>query len=325
VTAGPIPRRLVGISPKAYEHPADRAATAALQSIPGLDAVVRRLIEFQYERALRQSLLAASVRLGPDQLPDVWEAYERVLATLDMPQSYELYLTQEPWANAMVLGSKEPMILLNSSSLGLFEPDELETVIAHEVGHVLSDHVLYLTATSILLTLMPVGRIPALAGLPFLAIRSALLEWRRAAELSSDRAATLVNRDPLVTARTLMVLSGGVSSKRLDLDAFLRQGQEFHEWGSSWDRFARLRTHLNQTHSHPVRRVAELMDWVRSGEYDRIIGGDFRTRDEPPDAQAEAGRAYDHYRERFQKAFEDAGDTLERGIDRMNEWLQGRR
>jgi hypothetical protein len=42
-----MPHRLQDISPKAYEHPADRAATAALQSIPMLDAVVRRLIEFQ--------------------------------------------------------------------------------------------------------------------------------------------------------------------------------------------------------------------------------------------------------------------------------------
>ena len=38
-----------------------------------------------------------------------------------------------------------------------------------------------------------------MAGLPLLAVRLALLEWFRASELSCDRAATLVNRDPLVT------------------------------------------------------------------------------------------------------------------------------
>ena len=35
------------ISPKAYEHPADRAATAALKSVPMLDTVVRKLIEWR--------------------------------------------------------------------------------------------------------------------------------------------------------------------------------------------------------------------------------------------------------------------------------------
>src|SRR5215216_7298653 len=120
-----MPRRLKDISPKAYEHPADRAATAALKSIPGLDALVRKLIEFQYERAYRQGFLAASVRLGPDQLPDVWRRYEEVLATLDMPATYDLYLTQVPFANAAAIGSGKPMIVLNSRALDLLDEDEL--------------------------------------------------------------------------------------------------------------------------------------------------------------------------------------------------------
>ena len=45
-TALPEDQRLLNLSAKAYEHPADRAATAALQSIPMLDKVVRKLIEF---------------------------------------------------------------------------------------------------------------------------------------------------------------------------------------------------------------------------------------------------------------------------------------
>jgi Zn-dependent protease with chaperone function len=320
----PIPRRLAGISAKAYQHPADRAATAALHSIPGLDAVVRKLIEFRYERAFRQAMLASSIRIGPGQLPDVWTLYRRALDTLDMPGLYDLYLTQVPVSNAMAIGAENPMIVVYSGSITLFEPDELETVLAHEVGHILSDHVLYQTALQIILQLVPLGRIPALAGLPLLAIRSALLEWYRAAELSSDRASTLVNRDPLVTARTLMVVAAGVSSKRLNVDAFLKQGQDFHEWASAWDRLSRLMSQLNLTHSYPVRRVAELMDWVRSGEYDRIIGGDYIRRDTEADAKEEAGKAYDHYRERFRRTFEDAGESFERVVDRISEWLQGR-
>ena len=320
----PVTRRLAQISPKAYEHPADRAATAALKSIPGLDAVVRKLIEFRYERAFRQGLMAASVRIGPQQLPDVWKRYENVLATLDMPGLYDLYLTQAPIANAAAVGSQHPMIIINSQSLTLFGDAELETVLAHEAGHILSEHVMYQTALMILLQLVPIGRVPALAGLPLIAIRSALLEWFRAAELSADRAATLVNRDPLVTARTLMVLAAGVPSSKLDLDSFLRQGQDYHEWSSAWDRVSRLLNELNLTHSYPVRRVAELMDWVRSGEYDRIIGGDFPTRDQAPDPKEEAGKAYDHYREKFRKTFEDAGESFDKTVNTMSEWLKRR-
>ena len=66
----PEDQRLKDISPKAYEHPADRAATAALQQIPMMDTVVRKLIEFG-ERSVLQQLLASAVRLGEDQLPEV--------------------------------------------------------------------------------------------------------------------------------------------------------------------------------------------------------------------------------------------------------------
>jgi Zn-dependent protease with chaperone function len=321
-----LPHRLHDISPKAYEHPADRAATAALKAIPGLDALVRKLIELRYERAFRQSLLAASVKLGPEQLPDVWARYGTILATLDLPQVYDVYLTQYPVANASAIGAENPMIVLHSASLALFEDDELDTVLAHEAGHILSEHVLYQTALMIVLQLMPLGRMPALAGLPLLAVRSALLEWFRAAELSSDRAATLVNRDPLVTSRTLMVLSGGTSSKRLNVDAFLKQGQAYEDWESGWDRFSRLLTELNMTHSHPVRRVSELMEWVRSGEYDRIISGDYvRRSDVAADAREHAGEAYEHYRARFQKMFEETGENLSKAADRLADWLSPKR
>src|SRR5919106_3637469 len=103
----PLPevQRLTDISPKAYEHPADRAATAALASIPMLDLVVRKLIEFGYERALRQSYLGASVRLGTNQLPDIWTRYQHVLNVLDMPEQYDLYLTARPEPNALAIGA----------------------------------------------------------------------------------------------------------------------------------------------------------------------------------------------------------------------------
>src|SRR3954453_11366411 len=101
----PDDQRLIQISPKAYEHPADRAATAALASIPMLDLVVRKLIELGYERALRQTFLGSSLRLGPDTLPRIWEAYKSALTALDMPEEYDLYLPQQPIANAATIGA----------------------------------------------------------------------------------------------------------------------------------------------------------------------------------------------------------------------------
>jgi Zn-dependent protease with chaperone function len=120
-----------------------------------LDAVVRRLTELQYERALRQLYLASSVKIGPEF----------------------------PFANAAAIGTGKPMIVVNSGTVTLLDEVELRTVVAHEVGHILSDHVLYRTALMILLRLGTAVRLPLIAGMPLLAVRSALLEWSRTADL----------------------------------------------------------------------------------------------------------------------------------------------
>src|SRR4051795_3690406 len=272
------PGKLTGISPKAYEHPADRAATAALKSIPMLDPVVRRLIEYGYERAYRHAYLGASVKLGPRQMPDVWERYLQVLDVLDMPEVYDLYVTNHPITNAMALGAEKPIIVLDSGLLSLLDAEELQTVLAHEVGHILSDHVLYRTALAILIGMTGVARVPFLAGLPVLGLRHALLEWARAGELTTDRAATLVNRDPLVTCRTLMALAAGVPSRRLDLDAFLEQAQNFSEPEEGLDRIQRLLLRARLGHPLAVRRAREIIDWVHAGDYGRIVDGDYIRR-----------------------------------------------
>jgi len=317
--------RLEGISPRAFQHPADRAATAALKQVPYLDAVVRRLIELGYERAMRQAYLGSSVRLGQEQLPRIWVLEREVFHVLDLADVPDLYLTQFPLANALTFGSGRPVIVLNSELVELLDTDQLRAVIAHEAAHVLSDHVLYMTALVILVQLGSSIRLPVFAGLPLLAIRTALLEWSRAAELSCDRAAALVTRDPIVVCRTLMSLAGGAATDELNLDAFMKQGLDYDEKGSGLERLTRLLMHLNITHPMPVRRTHQLLTWVRSGDYDRIKDGSYFRRGHEPPLREEAGAAQDHYGQRVRDAFKDVGASLNDVGEQLGDWLAKQR
>ncbi|HEV2753252.1 MAG TPA: M48 family metallopeptidase [Solirubrobacteraceae bacterium] len=324
--------RLAGISPRAYQHPADRAATAALGAIPKLDLVVRKLIELGYERALRQAFLGSSVRLGEQQLAPVWALHRQVVQALDLPEVPALYLTAFPLANAMTIGAQRPIVVLNSELVTLLDADGRRVVLAHEAAHIHSDHVLYRTALTILLAMGQRMRLPLVAGLPLMAVQAALLEWSRAVELSCDRAAALVTGQPLQVCRTLMTIAGGAATDELSLDAFMAQGMDYEEGGKGLERLARLFSDLNLTHPMPVRRTHELMRWVRTGEYDRILGGEYPRRGEEPPPRAEAGAAADHYGERVRRAFEDAVNSINEAGDqvadvrrRVDDWLGGRR
>jgi Zn-dependent protease with chaperone function len=295
------------ISSKAYEHPADRAATAALKSIPMLDVVVRKLVEYSYERGLRQSLLGNSVKVSERQLPELWTSYQGVKRILDMPDDYDVYVTSALYWNALTIGSSKPMIIVGSNLYEQLGPGEQRTIVAHELGHILSDHVLYITALNILLSAS--GSLPLL-GLPLRAVRAVLLEWRRAAELSCDRAATLAVRDPRVVCRALMVVAAGLPADQLDLDAFMAQAMQYENWEDSHDRVRRFFNEINATHSYAVRRVSEVMKWVQSGEYDRIIRGEYRKRSDPVNPRDEASDAMEFYAERFRALFRELGDNV---------------
>jgi Zn-dependent protease with chaperone function len=310
--------RLKSISPRAYEHPADRAATATLKAVPHLDMVVQKVIEFGYERALRRGVLGSAVRLGEDQLGDVYRAHARAYATLDLEPVPDLYLTQFPIANALTIGAGRPIVVVNSQLVHLLDTEQLRGVFGHEAGHVLSEHVLYRTALVILL------RLSALPGIPFplYPLKAALLEWFRAAELSCDRAAALVIRDPLAVCRTLMVIAAGAEAANLDLDAFMRQAQDYRETASSFDRFSRLVVDLNLTHPMSVQRVHELTQWVKAGDYDRIVAGTYVSRDDPLRPRAEASDAVSHYAERFRETFRDLGQSIGDAGEQLSEWLR---
>jgi Zn-dependent protease with chaperone function len=314
--------KLEGISARAYQHPADRAATAALAKVPYLDQVVRKLISLGYERALRAASLGAAVRLGQHQLPHIWVLHRQVFNSLDMGQAPDLYLTQFPLANAYAIGTDRPIVMLNSELVRILDEEGQRVVLAHEAAHIQSDHVLYRTALLILLQIGSGARLPILAGLPLLAIRMALLEWARATELSCDRAAALVTRDPQAVCHSLMVLTAGEAAEQLNLDAFVAQGMDYEVSGSGLERLTKLMQDMNVTHPMPVRRVRLLLDWVREGDYDRMVRGDYLRRGEEPSAREEADAVGAFYADRVGSAISSAGSSIADVGQQLADWLK---
>jgi Zn-dependent protease with chaperone function len=317
-----VAHRYEQISSKAYEHPADRAATSALHSVPLLDKVVKRLSDLGHERRLRQIVMGNAVRLGTEQVPEIWGSYLLCTSILDLEFVPDLYATNDPTVNAMTIGAKTPIVVVNSALIRSYTPNEIRTVLAHEVGHVLSEHYYYTSALLLLKQFME-GALPKslFLGLPVRAMYLSLLEWARAAELSSDRAAALVMADPLEPCRMLMRLAGG-ALPGMSFEAFLAQASEYENEDDLFSRHARFWVELNLTHPMAVRRVKELVAWAKSGDYDRIRGGDYprRGHEDPPSAEFNA--AVSHYGDRFSGFLERTAGNVEDLGKQFTEWLK---
>src|ERR687884_1510508 len=153
-----------------YVHPADSRALAALRTIPGIDSALKKLLAVTGESAIRVIFTASAVKVTPEQCPDLHAKLQVACTTLgvDMP---ELFVQQSPIVNAFTGGVERPVIVLHSSLIERLTDEEVLAVVAHEVGHIHAEHVLYLTAARLLEALANV----ALAAAPVASLVAQIL------------------------------------------------------------------------------------------------------------------------------------------------------
>src|SRR3954470_10959670 len=284
-TGLPAPRprqRFPEIAAVSWEHPADRGALQTLRALPGVDEVIRKVLAMLGgERGIRLLFQGNAVRIGPTQFPRLWQLHTEITTTFDWPAAPELYVSQTPFFNAGAYGIDSPFIVVHSAAIELLDDDELRVLLSHELGHVMSGHALYRTIAAIL-ALVSLGVLPVLAELVVLPVRLAFLEWSRKSELSSDRAGLLGAQDIVAAQRLDMKMAGGGRGDgfagQLNVDAFMQQAHEYAAAGEGLDVVYKLLSTLALTHPMHTVRAAELQRWVGTGEYDRILRGEYVRR-----------------------------------------------
>jgi Zn-dependent protease with chaperone function len=270
-------KKFANLDKNLYVHPADRRALAALRAIPGMDTAVKKLLAVTGESVIRVIFTASAVKVTPQQCPDLHAKLQVACTTLgvDLP---ELFVQQNPVVNAFTGGVERPVIVLYSQLIERLNDEEVLAVVAHEVGHIHAEHVLYLTAARLIEFLAKTAVLASpltmiVKELLTLSMRSALLAWARRAELSCDRAALLVTQDANVIGRTMMKLAGGTFASKVDYEMFLVQARDFQKNydEQALDRFWADVITSGLSHPFPVWRVAEILEWVESGEYKELM------------------------------------------------------
>lgn len=296
-------QKLTEISPFSWEHPADRVALNALQQIPGFDTLLKKVVGTFGERNISMVYKAQAVRVGPTQYAPIHRQLQAVCEVLDTDVP-PLYISQTHLVNAGAVGMDNPFIVLNSSLIELANDAEIEAVLGHEVGHIMSEHALYRTLLNLLLGYgQSFTPIISQAVVP---ITLALLEWSRKAEVSCDRAGLLATQDLNAMLGLLCVMAGGIRGRRdeLDLDAFIEQSNDYRQ-ESGLGAYYRVLSTLGRSHPFPVIRVAELRNWVDSGAYTEIMAGNYHRIGDPRPFADDATTAGKAFSKTANRVFED--------------------
>jgi Zn-dependent protease with chaperone function len=135
-----------------------------------------------------------------------------------------IFMIEGELPNAFTFGSEQqPFVVVNSGALKYLAPCELTAVLAHELGHVKSGHMLYHTVAEILGG--GIGFSASFLGLGILSVpvRLALLSWHRESEVTADRGSLLVVNDisvvkSFMTKLALWSSRGTASSNPPDIE-----------------------------------------------------------------------------------------------------------
>jgi Zn-dependent protease with chaperone function len=273
---GFTPTLLLGLKADQFRHPLDREATNTLKQLPGMDLAVRSLLGSVAEQFFALNNLASSVRISEKQLPDLHQLLIDACRVLDL-EPPEMYIQQNPVPNAytFAMRGKQPFIVLHTSLIDMLTPEEIQAVIAHELGHLKCEHGVYLTLANILV--LAAGLLPSWGTVVAQSLQGQMLEWVRCAEFSCDRAALLAVQDPKIVMSVLMKLAGGSPklAPQLNLEAFIDQARDYHSISDN-ELGAMLKSMQTEqlTHPVPVLRAKEIDRWATTQAYQDLLKGD---------------------------------------------------
>ncbi|XP_047054097.1 protease HtpX homolog isoform X2 [Lolium rigidum] len=183
-----------GLDADDIRHPLDKQNTLLLKAIPGLNDIGKALLGPVSEQVMVLQNIGSSVLVSENQLPELHQLMIEAAKTLNI-ESPDLYVRQNPVPNAytLAINGKKPFVVVHTSLVELLTRKELQAVLAHELGHLKCDHGVWLTFANILTTgAYTVPGFGMVAGF----LEEQLFRWLRAAELTCDRAALLVVKDP---------------------------------------------------------------------------------------------------------------------------------
>ena len=126
-------------SAELYEHDLDRQAADALNQFPKFVKLLESYSANYDEKAAKIDLLSTAIRLGENQMPEVYGLLPPICEQLGI-DTPELYYVRDRQANAATFGSVHPCIYVTSGLVNKLPLNLLPSVLAHECGHIACKH-----------------------------------------------------------------------------------------------------------------------------------------------------------------------------------------
>ena len=211
----------------------------------------------KYNSQNLKNLLSSSVKVSESLFPKIAKSIDNVFLRLGIKNNFNFFITanhvETQAACAMMPQSLNAEIIITSKMIELLNPEELESVIAHEISHFYYQHSLYPSVNK------------ARNRTEYLNF----LHLSRAAEISADRAGLLGSGDIENSLRAMLKISTGLGDEHISFNfsSYLDQLRELKDLKGNQNL-------LYSTHPTFLNRMQALIWFSMSNEYNDFFKTD---------------------------------------------------
>jgi Zn-dependent protease with chaperone function len=267
------PHNLYDITAFDFQHPKEEKSMRTLKNTKGLENVVKKFYDMGVENIIKLQYTGSSLKLTPKSFPDLFRLTVTACDILGVDYVPELYVHRSEQFTVTTLGVERPMIAISTECLDKLTQDEMLFMIGREVAQIKCQHILYQEIGFIFPELMDAlsGITLGLSGVLSSGLKYALFHWAQMAEYTADRGGLLVCQDIHVTKKLFTKLAGlpekyWATFEVEELEDQARAFEGFTE--KTFDKFMRF---LYGNNLWAIARAQEIINWVDSGEYNRVL------------------------------------------------------
>lgn len=277
-----LTRRIIlnGLEPHAYQHNVDRVLTdKILSKLSTIGLGIGKLIDV-FIRWQTVNIKSGGICVNENSEPVLYNIVCNVCTTLGIPVPDVYIYDDQAGINAYTTGVEKPIIVLTRMAASMLDEHELAYIIGHECGHIMCQHVKY----HALMTMLATNVIPGGQMVHAFTLAPLLNAWYRRSELSADRAGLLACQSIEAVKRAMLKMMGTPYSEfqRMRSSTLVTQALDFQSLVQehTLDRAFNLIQTFTLSHPRTVFRCLELLNWIKSGDYDMLLNATAAERKE---------------------------------------------
>ena len=262
--------KLYQLSSYDFIHPSDKNAMNAIEKLPGFEKFTAFIHENTIEQYYNIYLKGGLIRLTEKNSPEILRIFRHVAEILEVSKFPDIYLQRSFRYENKIIGYANPVVLLATSCLENMPEDRIYFIAGRCMGGIKAGHN-KMEFFSELITESGMGIDVLKAAVNTLQIP--LLQWRRKADLSRDRAGLLACQNYDEAMRMLMLYAGVTvgSENEIKIEDFLQQAVEFRNISGLVGKAGKYVQTLYKDSSWVIERAAELFNWYETGEYEILM------------------------------------------------------